>query len=200
MKVAISGSHCTGKTTLVRHLSKKLTFTTVPELAQEICDLAGVHPLQDLDRYAYYIFECALGYSTYYLHKTTPNFIADRSIYDVIAYIKVMKPGTTREREYVCSKLLELAKEINYDLIIFLRFPSCYSFKLSDESYNLARQVDITLADLFKNCPYRVEEVYEYLYERDFDKVYKMIAQLSVTGSVFDPHIDIDEELEKSLK
>ena len=85
MQIYIVGSHGAGKTTLAKLISKKFGLRYVRELARDILDYKN-WTWKEMKPVDYYMFECALA--LYNSEKRfMNNFVSDRSIIDVSAYI-----------------------------------------------------------------------------------------------------------------
>ncbi len=91
MKVAFVGSFSTGKTTLANLFAKEWEYPLLPEVAREVVELGF-----PLDQNATAETETLIFLKQWHAEVTHDRFVADRSVYDVLAYADwVMQ----RERE-----------------------------------------------------------------------------------------------------
>lgn len=83
MKIAISGSHWVGKTTLLENLELE-NHTKITEIARDLIDILGnpknMEPI-DKSNFQHNVFMQQL-----LQEKKAVDFISDRSVYDIIAY------------------------------------------------------------------------------------------------------------------
>lgn len=89
-RIAISGCHKIGKTTLCNKIRNYVNTKIVPEFA---IDLINLNPssfdegqYKEEDTYRQYLLECAIIYSHMYAVSIMPSFVSDRSILDALAY------------------------------------------------------------------------------------------------------------------
>jgi nicotinamide riboside kinase len=80
-RIAIVGSFSTGKTTLAEAVAEPLGLPLLPEAAREVAGLGF-----KLDKDATPEVETLIFLKHYYNELTHPNFVADRSLIDVLAY------------------------------------------------------------------------------------------------------------------
>ena len=105
MKIAISGAHCTGKTTLVNSLkeSGKLNdFTFRSNLLRGLKD-AG-HPINEAGNTTTQLYVMSKFYE--FLH-TPGNAILDRCVLDGMSYTMYFYPEMTKNMHLVFEKLFE---------------------------------------------------------------------------------------------
>lgn len=81
VKIAFVGSFSTGKTTLAEHFAREWEMTLLPEVAREVVELGF-----PLDQNATAETETLIFLKQWHAEETHPAFVADRSIYDVLAY------------------------------------------------------------------------------------------------------------------
>ena len=114
MNIYFSGSHGTGKTTLVENLYTPLNLIKIKEIFRSVMD-AGVYKQGTLE-IQQNVASVMYGIST----QLQQNFISDRSLIDVMAYSELQNFATDDIEIYL--------KNLNYyknDLIIFtpIEFP-----------------------------------------------------------------------------
>ncbi len=81
MKVAFVGSFSTGKTTLANLFAREWDYPLLPEVAREVVELGF-----PLDQSATAETETLIFLKQWHAEAVHDHFVADRSIYDVLAY------------------------------------------------------------------------------------------------------------------
>ena len=81
MKVAFVGSFSTGKTTLANLFAKEWDYPLLPEVAREVVELGF-----PLDQNATAETETLIFLKQWHAESVHDHFVADRSVYDVLAY------------------------------------------------------------------------------------------------------------------
>lgn len=125
MNIAFTGTHCTGKTTLLRDISAmlegKLTVNCVTEVARGI--IKRGYPLNmdaNMDSYIHYIND-QLNEENEKMFKCDV-FISDRTLLDPVAYAMV---NSKLPRPYISEYFIEMMKNVwllekdRYDLYIY---------------------------------------------------------------------------------
>ncbi len=113
MKIAICGTHCAGKSTLVDFLEKELHHPIIKEVAGNYTETQRQNLATQLD-----ILNDQITTESKYL-----DFISDRSVIDNIAYIRWHSLKNNMPRVYDEAKdFIDLYIETKkpYDLIIFI--------------------------------------------------------------------------------
>ena len=91
IRIAICGPHGVGKTTLAKRLATELNIWYVPEVAREILDMAQDRNWRTFSPDEATEFERAILYTHLFYVKQANrlgvDFVSDRSIFDVFAYI-----------------------------------------------------------------------------------------------------------------
>ena len=124
MKIALSGSGSTGKTTLATEVSKKYGVTMIPEFAREVADEMGIVKIRDMNSDQAFEFQSRILSKKMELEDSNENFIADRSTADNIAYYLrwcCRDLSDDQNEEYVNRCLSQLRK---YDEIFLLPWQS----------------------------------------------------------------------------
>jgi hypothetical protein len=121
MRIAISGAHGVGKSTLAVLLSTELQLPRIDEVARTVADKMGfsstqevvkAHPM-DKERFQNTILSCQINteFSNY-----ARGFISDRSVIDVAAYSTWYKlPETAKLRQNAVAYARQ-----NYDLLFYI--------------------------------------------------------------------------------
>lgn len=144
MKVAISGAHRTGKTTLLAELSRFLPgFSTVDEpyylLEEEGHEFAEMPSLED--------FEIQLERSIETLLKSEGDCLFDRCPADMLAYLGAHEDAEAFDADRWLTKVRQAMWQL--DLIVFVPIeePDRVSVSASDHR-RLRRRVDEDLRDI----------------------------------------------------
>ncbi len=94
MKIAFVGSFSTGKTTLAELFAKEWDLTLLPEVAREVVELGF-----PLDQHATAETETLIFLKQWYAEETHSRFVADRSLFDVLAYADWVMEHQEAERK-----------------------------------------------------------------------------------------------------
>ena len=152
MRISISGSHCTGKTTLARYLSKELIkkfpnkVIHIDEVARKVISLG--FPLNmdaTYESYFHYIW-----FQLEQERKAKSVFvISDRSLVDLLAYIRANN-NPQISRSFVCllQELLWLETK-SFDFYIYL--PIEFQLEVDDvrlEDVDYQKLVDEKIVDI----------------------------------------------------
>lgn len=158
MKIAISGSHGVGKTTLARALAKELGLPMISEVARDVAKKQGFKTTEQI-RHAFKLQRMIYQLSVYHTQikaeeDSWRGFIADRSIFDVVAYC-IYYDLPLGLVEYLRSDAINHSRR--YDLIIYCPVPGGGlendGFRLLDKESQ--KMVDNSLQILlqFTKCP-----------------------------------------------
>ena len=144
MRMAISGAHCTGKTTLIAELSRSLpAFSTVDEpyylLEEEGHEFAEMPSLED--------FELQLERSIESLEESEGDCLFDRCPADMLAYLMTHDDSEAFDVNRWLARVRDAMQQL--DLIIFVPIedPDRVSVSTSDHR-RLRRRVDEELRDI----------------------------------------------------
>ena len=111
MKVAFVGSFSTGKTTLANLFAREWDYPLLPEVAREVVELGF-----PLDQSATAETETLIFLRQWRAEQEHERFVADRSIYDVIAYADwVMEHQPERKENHLWHASREIAFPIVLD-------------------------------------------------------------------------------------
>ncbi|MBR3602249.1 MAG: ATP-binding protein [Lachnospiraceae bacterium] len=157
MKIAFTGTHCTGKTTLLKDieeiLADKLKIHSVTEVARKIIEKG--YPLNmdaTVESYIHYINDQLNEENK--LMQECDIFISDRTLLDPVAYAMV---NSKLPRPYISEYFIEMMKNIwllekdRYDLYVY--FPIEFALQYDgvrpeDEKYR--RDIDALILSLLE--------------------------------------------------
>jgi nicotinamide riboside kinase len=118
-RVVIVGSFSTGKTTLAEKMARKLGLPLLPEAAREVSELGF-----KLDKDATPETETLIFLKQYNNEISTPEFVADRSLIDTMAYAGWVLDNQPRRKEIAlweeCVELAERSLRTNYSHVFYL--------------------------------------------------------------------------------
>lgn len=120
MKVAFVGSFSTGKTTLANLFAKEWDYPLLPEVAREVVELGF-----PLDQSATAETETLIFLKQWHAEVTHEHFVADRSIYDVLAYADwvMQHEREPRKEDHLWAVAREIAMldlRARYDHVFYL--------------------------------------------------------------------------------
>ncbi|MGI8425710.1 MAG: AAA family ATPase [Actinomycetota bacterium] len=119
IRIAIVGSFSTGKTTLAEELAARLDLPLLPETAREVVELGF-----KLDKDATPATEALIFLKQYNNEISTPDFVGDRSLVDVMAYAGWVLDNQPATKEIAlweeCKKLAERRLRGNYSHVFYL--------------------------------------------------------------------------------
>ncbi|GHU59226.1 hypothetical protein FACS189411_15800 [Bacteroidia bacterium] len=151
-RFSISGTHSVGKTTLanclIESLKDSVNIKLIPEIARELI-ANGFLLNQDITEWG------IVNYVTEYLYHERNIYadivLSDRSLIDLLAYIKTNKSIKIRKKyiQLVEEVVFEESKRFNHYFYLPIEFPLVLDeVRPSDISYQ--KEVDNTLKALFK--------------------------------------------------
>jgi predicted ATPase len=157
MRIAVSGAHQTGKTTLIQELSRALpTYEVVEEpyylLEQEGHEFVGMPSLED--------FELQLERSIECIGDSGEDQIFDRCPADMIAYLIAHPDSDGSDIEKWSPRVRSAMQRL--DLIVFVPIEDPDRITVSDpEESELRRRVDEELQDIVidDRCDFGVEAI-----------------------------------------
>lgn len=158
MKIAISGSHGVGKTTLARALAKELGLPMISEVAREEAKKFGYETterIKNAPKLQRMIFQLSVYHAQIKAEEDTwQGFVSDRSIFDCVAYC-IYYDLPLRLIEYLRSDAIQYSGK--YDLIIYCPVPGR---ELEDDGFRLVDRESQSLVDTsiqilleFAKCP-----------------------------------------------
>ena len=120
MKTAFVGSFSTGKTTLANLFAHEWDYPLLPEVAREVVALGF-----PLDQSATAETETLIFLKQWWAEATHDHFVADRSIYDVLAYadwVMENQDGDRKENHlwYTSRELATMDLRARYDHVFYL--------------------------------------------------------------------------------
>ena len=154
MKLALAGTHSSGKTSLVYSLSKLDQFkeyTIFTEKTRYLRDKYKVKINEDSEIIPQFIF---VGERAKEIYSGGNNFICDRSIYDVCSYTLGAKSiNDWNKRSFV--ELMMSSMRFEYDAIIYV---SPEGVEIEDNGLratnpNYRNQIDFTICEMLKEWP-----------------------------------------------
>ena len=151
MKIAFVGSFSTGKTTLANLFAREWGYPLLPEVAREVVKLGF-----PLDQSATAETETLIFLKQWRAEATHERFVADRSIYDVLAYadwVMEHQDGTRKENHlwYESRQLAVMDLRARYDHVFYLpvEFPIVLDGLRPDDTAFQA-DIDRRITDLLK--------------------------------------------------
>jgi deoxyadenosine/deoxycytidine kinase len=118
-RIAIVGSFSTGKTTTAEILARRLDLPLLPEVAREVVELGF-----KLDKDASPETETLIFLRQYNNELSTPEFVGDRSLIDVMAYAGWVLDNQKRTKEFhlwdECVRLAERRLRTSYSHVFYL--------------------------------------------------------------------------------
>ena len=151
MKIAFVGSFSTGKTTLANLFAREWGYPLLPEVAREVVQLGF-----PLDQTATAETETLIFLKQWRAEASHDRFVADRSIYDVLAYADwVMEHKDHPRKEdhlwYESRGLATMDLRARYDHVFYLpvEFPIVLD-GLRPDSPEFQADIDRRIVDLLK--------------------------------------------------
>lgn len=118
-RIVIVGSFSTGKTTLAGAVARELHLPLLPEAAREVVELGF-----KLDKDATPETEALIFLKQYNNEISTPEFVADRSLIDTMAYAGWVLDNQPRRKEFAlweeCERLADRRLRTNYSHVFYL--------------------------------------------------------------------------------
>ena len=139
-RIAICGSHGTGKTTLAKYISKALRFPLIEEAARVVIPTYGFKTTDEFFKAAEKeksiadILQVSIFYKQLENEKSNIFFVSDRSVLDNIAYAQYL--GVNKD---ILKSLTDIAYrhvKDGYDLLVYI-YPT---IPIEDDGFRLADQ------------------------------------------------------------
>ncbi|HTJ75136.1 MAG TPA: ATP-binding protein [Acidimicrobiales bacterium] len=153
MKIAFVGSFSTGKTTLADLFAKEWDYPLLPEVAREVVQLGF-----PLDQSATAETETLIFLKQWRAEAIHDRFVADRSIYDVLAYadwVMEHQDGSRKENHlwYESREIATLDLRARYDHVFYLpiEFPIVLD-GLRPDSPEFQADIDGRVVELLKGA------------------------------------------------
>ena len=159
MKIAISGAHFTGKTTLVDELSRSLSdYTALEEpyylLEEEGHEFSGFPSVEDYER--------QLEYSIEQILDSEQGTIFDRCPLDFLAYINVHKDSSSFDLDRWSKKVQEAMKQLDVFVITPIEKPdllTCPHSEYPELRQKVNRELQNLVYDSESSSTFKVLEV-----------------------------------------
>jgi nicotinamide riboside kinase len=153
MKVAFVGSFSTGKTTLANLFAREWEYPLLPEVAREVVALGF-----PLDQSATAETETLIFLKQWRAEASHERFVADRSVYDVLAYADWVMENQKGERKenhlwYESRALATMELRSRYDHVFYLpvEFPIVLD-GLRPDSPEFQADIDRRIVELLKSA------------------------------------------------
>lgn len=151
MKIAFVGSFSTGKTTLANLFAREWDSPLLPEVAREVVQLGF-----PLDQSATAETETLIFLKQWHAEASHQEFVADRSIYDVLAYADWVMENQDAERKenhlwYSSREIATMDLRARYDHVFYLpvEFPIVLDGLRPDDT-TFQADIDRRITDLLK--------------------------------------------------
>jgi nicotinamide riboside kinase len=171
VKVAFVGSFSTGKTTLANLFAREWDLPLLPEVARQVVELGF-----PLDQRATAETETLIFLKQWRAEASHERFVADRSIYDVLAYadwVMEHQPGGRKENHlwYESREIATLDLRARYDHVFYLpvEFPivldglrpddPAFQADIDRRIRHLLETADVTVHTLTGSVPARQAQV-----------------------------------------
>jgi nicotinamide riboside kinase len=171
-RIAIVGAFSTGKTTLAEAVAEPLGLPLLPEAAREVAALGF-----KLDKDATPEVETLIFLKHYYNEMVHPDFVADRSLVDVLAYAGWVLDNQEWRKETAlfeeCKKLAQHRLRSQYSHVFYLpiEFPIVpddlrpmdpdFQREIDERIVGLLETYDVAYETLTGDVPTRVKAVLE---------------------------------------
>ncbi|MGH9279278.1 MAG: AAA family ATPase [Acidimicrobiales bacterium] len=176
MKVAFVGSFSTGKTTLANLFAREWDMPLLPEVARQVVELGF-----PLDQSATAETETLIFLKQWRAEAVHERFVADRSVYDVLAYADwVMEHNPPDRKEnhlwYEAREIALLDLRARYDHVLYLpiEFPIVLDGLRPDDT-GFQADIDRRMRHLLETADVRFDALTGSVQERQ-DQVRKLVG------------------------
>lgn len=123
MRIAVSGAHGVGKTTLVNRIAEHLHLPKISEVARKVAGEMGLdscNTIKTSDQESIRLFQSKVFYEQLMAESELIDFISDRSIFDIVAYMNYYG---------LCAEIIDdylqyaIKHSAQYDAIIYCPVP-----------------------------------------------------------------------------
>ena len=155
MRIAITGTHGVGKTTLAKVLSETLHLPLITEVAREVAVAVGYKSTMEIiaDSPARKVsFQVTLlgAQSAREFYNRTKGFVSDRSILDIIAYMRLYELENIEPNlDTLTENAIDYAAT-NYDLVLYL--PLIGEGPVANDGFRLTDRVSQEKVDTWIAC------------------------------------------------
>jgi nicotinamide riboside kinase len=177
LKIAFVGSFSTGKTTLANLFAREWDYPLLPEVAREVVQLGF-----PLDQRATAETETLIFLKQWRAEAVHDRFVADRSIYDVLAYADWVMENQDAERKenhlwYESREIATMDLRSRYDHVFYLpvEFPIVLDGLRPDDPAFQA-DIDRRVVDLLKGADVAFHTLTGTIEERQ-DQVRKAVGR-----------------------
>ncbi len=124
-RIAIAGTHCTGKTTLANRLAEELGLALIVEQARQAAKVLGIENVAQVVRDR----ECAMRFQWKALAMQIAaedmlqqaGFVSDRATLDYLAYFELYRVAPLGSKDHARYRDLAIGKaKTHYDLVVYL--------------------------------------------------------------------------------
>lgn len=140
MKIAFTGSHGTGKTTLAKKISEDLNLELITNISRNYYQSKGIQDFEVLTKEERWIHQKNLFTLEIIEESKYTNFVTDRSVIDFLAYTILYSKSSL----VYMTRLIELTKKVTlkYDYLFLLPIEFSYQPEIGRASRETQIEVD----------------------------------------------------------